>query len=261
MPSDGAAAPRALPAELARDPHRRHNPLLDEWVLVSAGRTLRPWLGAEDPPRHDLSLGRMPPPAVSRVIDVWAEQTIELGAIFGWVQVFENRGSAMGASNSHPHGQIWAGATLPVQGRREGASQLAHLASTGRNLLLDYAAQEAGGPRVVAESDDWLVVVPFRAGWPFETLVIPRRPVARLPDLGGSARDDLPHVLTEVLGRYDGLFARPFPYSMGWHQAPFGADNATAGWQAHAHFYPRSCTRTSASSWSDMSCSPRPSAT
>jgi UDPglucose--hexose-1-phosphate uridylyltransferase len=310
VPSDRAPAPGTLPAELARDPHRRHNPLLDEWVLVSAGRTLRPWLGAEEPeveqdrprfvpdcylcpgnlranghrnpdydatfvfdndfaalrtdtsqtsvqngllraegerglcrvvcfsPRHDLSLGRMPPAAVSRVIDVWAEQTVELGAMFRWVQVFENRGSAMGASNAHPHGQVWAAATLPVEARREGASQLSHLASTGRSLLLDYAAQEAGGPRVVAESDDWLVVVPFWAGWPFETLVIPRRPVARLPDLGGPARDDLAHVLTEVLGRYDGLFARPFPYSMGWHQAPFGAEDATPGWQAHAHFYP-----------------------
>ena len=144
----------------------------------------------------------------------------------------------MGASNPHPHGQIWAGTALPVEAGRESASQARHLARTGHRLLLDYVAQESGGPRVVVESDEWLVVVPFWAAWPFETLLIPRRPAARLPGLDAAARDDLADVLLGLLGRYDGLFRRPFPYSMGWHQAPFGDTDDTEAWQVHAHFYP-----------------------
>ena len=107
-------------------------------------------------PRHDLSLGRMEADAVRRVVDVWAEQTAELGAEYRWVQVFENRGEAMGASNPHPHGQIWAGTALPGDGAREDASQRAHLASTGQRLLLDYVDRESGGQRVIVESDQWL---------------------------------------------------------------------------------------------------------
>jgi UDPglucose--hexose-1-phosphate uridylyltransferase len=296
-------------ARLAGEPHRRYNPLSDEWVLVSAGRTRRPWLGAEEPeqeqpgiafdpgcylcpgnvrangnvnpdyvetyvftndfsalrpdtslavvddgllraegerglcrvvcfsPRHDLTLGRMSSDAVRKVIDLWADQTTELGNEYVWVQVFENRGVAMGASNPHPHGQIWAGTALPGDAAREDAAQRAHLASTGRPLLLEYADHESGGSRVVVETGEWLVVVPFWAAWPFETLVVPRRPARRLTDLDDRARGDLAAVLPELLGRYDGLFKRPFPYSMGWHQAPFGG-RSTDGWQVHAHFYP-----------------------
>ncbi|HSG86479.1 MAG TPA: UDP-glucose--hexose-1-phosphate uridylyltransferase [Candidatus Limnocylindrales bacterium] len=300
-----------LPPELARDPHRRYNPLLDEWVLVSAGRVARPWQGAREPevvherpryvsdcylcpgnvrangdrnpaydatfvfdndfaalradtseavlehgllraegergtcrvvcfsPRHDLTLGAMSDAAIGRVVDVWADQTRDLGARHRWVQVFENRGAAMGASNPHPHGQIWAGSALPVEARREAATQAAHLDATGQRLLLAYAEQEAGGPRVVVETERWLVVVPFWAAWPFETLVLPREPAARLPDLAPPARVDLASALGVLLRRYDGLFGEPFPYSMGWHQAPTTPGHAEAdGWQLHAHFYP-----------------------
>ena len=89
---------------------------------------------------------------------------------YRWVQVFENRGEAMGASNPHPHGQIWAGTAMPRIAAREDATQAGHLSATGRRLLLDYAAQEHAGPRVVVEDEDWLIVVPFWASWPFETL-------------------------------------------------------------------------------------------
>ena len=106
----------------------------------------------------------------------------------------------MGASNPHPHGQIWAGTALPGEGAREDAAQRAHLAATGRRLLLDYVDQETGGQRVVVETDEWLVVVPFWAAWPFETLLIPKRPAARLSELDEAARDDLAGVLHDLLG-------------------------------------------------------------
>jgi UDPglucose--hexose-1-phosphate uridylyltransferase len=294
---------------LSRHPHRRYNPLLDEWVLVSAERTRRPWQGRVEPPpsepavpydptcylcpgnrrasgvsnpdydttfvftndfaaltpdvpedrferdllkaegeagtcrvvcfsrRHDLSLAGMGETAVRQVVDVWAAETATLGERFQWVQVFENRGSMMGASNPHPHGQIWAGSALPTDAAREDAAQRRHLASGDGPLLLDYAAQEIGGPRVVEADDEWVVVVPFWAAWPFETLLVARQAAGRLPDLDDARRDSLARVLIRLLGAYDRLFGLPFPYSMGWHQAPYrGGDERH--WQLHAHFLP-----------------------
>jgi UDPglucose--hexose-1-phosphate uridylyltransferase len=189
-------------------------------------------------PRHDLGLGRMTPEDVRAVVDLCADQSDELGARWRWVQVFENRGEAMGASNPHPHGQIWAGTSLPPEPTREDASQRAHLARTGRSLLADVVGLEADGPRVVEASDHWLVLVPFWAVWPFETLLVPRTPAARLSDLGSSERDDLAAVLGRHVRRSDALFGVPFPYSMGWHGAPYEPDAAVDAWRLHAHVYP-----------------------
>lgn len=296
-------------AALDGEPHRRRNALTGEWVLVSAGRTKRPWLGAEEPeppeerpaydpscylcpgntrvsgdvnpdyattfvftndfaalrpdtadtrlgdglfraegtrgtcrvvcfsPRHDLTLAGMDTGSIRRVVDVWADQTTDLGSRYRWVQVFENRGAAMGASNPHPHGQIWSGDALPVEAAHELEQQSLHFAETGRRLLCEYARAERGGPRVVRDADGWLTVVPFWASWPFEAMLIPLDPASRLADLDDARRDALAVALQDLNRRYDALFRRPFPFSMGWHQAPFGVGD-TAAWQLHAHFYP-----------------------
>jgi len=188
-------------------------------------------------PFHDLTMSRMSAAQARTVVDLWATESQSLGKSFEWVQVFENRGSAMGASNPHPHGQIWAGSAQPREAEKEDATQRRHFEATGRRLLLDYAEQEIGGPRDLGSDDEWLVVVPFWAAWPFETLIVPRRPVSQLPDLDERQRDSLSERLVELLRGYDGLFDEPFPYSMGWHQAPFdGVDRPH--WQLHAHFYP-----------------------
>ena len=143
----------------------------------------------------------------------------------------------MGASNPHPHGQIWAGDAVPSRASREDATQRAYYERTGRSLLTEYALQERGGPRVIAADDEWLVVVPFWAAWPYETLIIPLRPVRTLPELDDPQREALTERLGALLRGYDALFDIPFPYSMGWHQAPFdGADRPY--WQLHAHVYP-----------------------
>jgi UDPglucose--hexose-1-phosphate uridylyltransferase len=295
---------------LPRSPHRRYNALADEWILVSAGRDARPWLGAREPehlqarpsfdptcylcpgnvrasgtrnpaytetfvftndfaalapsdvpssyldgilraeteagtcrvlcytPRHDVDLGQLPHGDVRHVVDVWADETAELGRRFRWVQVFENRGAAMGASNPHPHGQIWAGTAIPSEAAKEDAAQDRYHQLTRRRLLADYVAQESGGPRVVDEDTEWLAIVPFWAAWPYEALLVPRRPFPRLPDLDDQARDGLAAILRRLLGRYDALFGIPFPFSMGWHGAPYDDGRGTDPWQLHAHVYP-----------------------
>ena len=189
-------------------------------------------------PRHDLTLPEMPVADIRRVVDVWAAQTVELGASYRWVQLFENKGAAMGASNPHPHGQVWALDALPNEPRKEDERQRAYFAAEGRPLLLDYAEQEAAAQeRVVVANDHWLAVVPFWAVWPFEMLLLPRRHVQRLPDLADVERDALADILRRLLTRYDNLFETSFPYSMGWHGAPF-APGDQDHWQLHAHFYP-----------------------
>jgi UDPglucose--hexose-1-phosphate uridylyltransferase len=189
-------------------------------------------------PRHDLSLPEMPVAGIRRVVDLWAGQVAELGERYRWVQVFENKGAVMGASNPHPHGQIWAQENLPEEAAKEDREQRLYLAGHGRPLLLDYAKQEvAHDERIVVADEHWLVVVPFWAIWPFETLLLPRFPVQSLPDLTEAERNSLARILKRLLIRYDNLFEVSFPYSMGWHGVPNKASE-NPHWQLHAHFYP-----------------------
>jgi len=141
----------------------------------------------------------------------------------GWVQVFENKGAMMGASNPHPHGQVWAESALPNEPAKEDRQQRTYLDECDQVLLVDYAKIEAAREeRLVLANEHWLVVVPFWAIWPFETLLLPRRHVGRLPDLSSAERDGLSRILKRLLIRYDNLFETSFPYSMGWHGAPYG---------------------------------------
>jgi UDPglucose--hexose-1-phosphate uridylyltransferase len=189
-------------------------------------------------PRHDLTLPEMSVEEIRIVVDVWASQTVELGQRYRWVQVFENKGAIMGCSNPHPHGQIWTQNALPNEPAKEERQQRAYLAECGRPLLVDYADLEATRQeRVIVENEHWLAVVPYWALWPFETLLMPRRHVLRLPDLDDEERDTLAHILKQLLTRYDNLFEVSFPYSMGWHGAPTD-DGDYPHWQLHAHFYP-----------------------
>jgi UDPglucose--hexose-1-phosphate uridylyltransferase len=292
-------------------PHRRYNPLTDEWVLVSPQRTKRPWRGqietlpleekptydpdcylcpgneraggAQNPdytstfvftndfsallpippssrenlhpllknqdvrgtcrvicfsPRHDLTLPEMAVSEIRKVIDVWAEQFIELGKDYHWVQVFENKGAIMGASNLHPHGQIWASDQLPTEAAKEDVQQREYLEQSGDVILLQYfGLEEQIQERIVINNQHWLALVPYWATWPFETLLLPRRHVLRFPELNGDERQDLADILKSMLTIYDNLFETSFPYSMGWHGAPM-SDRTMNHWQLHAHLYP-----------------------
>jgi UDPglucose--hexose-1-phosphate uridylyltransferase len=189
-------------------------------------------------PRHDLTLAEMDAGAIRKVVDVWAEQIEDLGQSYRWVQVFENKGKMMGCSNPHPHGQIWAGDALPNEIVKEDRQQRLYFEAEGTPMLVAYAELEAEKDvRVLVENEHWLVVVPYWALWPFETMLMPRRHVLRLPELVDAERDALAEVMRELLIRYDNLFETSFPYSMGWHGAPTGAGDY-AHWQLHAHYYP-----------------------
>jgi UDPglucose--hexose-1-phosphate uridylyltransferase len=189
-------------------------------------------------PDHGASLPLLAPDQIRAVIDTWAEQSQALGRDHAWVQLFENKGAMMGCSNPHPHGQIWATSYLPDEPRKEDERQRAWFAAHGRPMLLEVAAREAeDGARTVVLSERWIAVVPFWASWPFETLLLPRFSVARIEELDADDRDDLARVLKELTTRYDNLFRCSFPYSMGWHGAPYDGQE-TAPWQLHAHFYP-----------------------
>ena len=299
-------------ANLFGAPHRRYNPLTDEWILVSPHRATRPWQGQVEPvppearpaydpscylcpgnvrangernpaytstfvfdndfaallpvvapaavdeggllraeseagicrvvcfsPRHDLTLAEMPLGDIRTVVDLWSDQTSQLAAMpsIAHVQVFENRGAQMGASNPHPHGQIWANGTLPTIPAAELRAQTRYREDRARCLLCDYRGlEEQAGERIVVRNDEWMAIVPFWAVWPFETLLLPTSHVASLPELAPSARDGLADLLRRLLTRYDHLFEVSFPYSMGWHQAP--TDGAYPQWHLHGHVYP-----------------------
>ena len=301
----------------ADHPHRRHNPLTGDWVLVSPHRAKRPWQGQQektapdnrpphDPscylcpgneriggennpdyqqpyvftndfpalmedtpdshsehdngndlfragtargtsrvicfsPDHSKTLPKLTSDEIRLVIDTWAEQVTELGQKHAWVQVFENKGAAMGCSNPHPHGQVWATSFLPNEARKEDQSQRQWQKDNRSSMLLDYALKEsASGERTVVENDLWIAVVPWWAAWPFETLLLPKFAVTHLDQLNNQQRDELASILKQLTTRYDNLFQTSFPYSMGWHGAPFSEDESdgTGHWQLHAHFYP-----------------------
>ncbi|MDY5105894.1 MAG: galactose-1-phosphate uridylyltransferase [Actinobacillus minor] len=293
-------------------PHRRFNPLKNQWILVSPHRAKRPWQGqqeeivAEDKPSYDptcylcpsnkritgeqnpayskpfvfkndfsallpdtpapeanddplfqishtqgesrvicfspdhsKTLPQLSVEEISQVVDVWQEQVGELKQRYQWVQLFENKGAMMGCSNPHPHGQIWASNFLPNELATEDQCQADYFAKHQRPLLLDYAQRELEKKeRIVVETKDWIAVVPYWAAWPFETLLLPKvKQFKSIEELNPAEKEDLALALKKLTTRYDNLFNISFPYSMGFHFAPFnGKENAH--WQLHAHFYP-----------------------
>ena len=291
-------------------PHRRYNPLTEEWVLVSPHRTQRPWQGQTEPksvpttvaydpecylcpgneraggkrnpryattfvfendfaallpdvpqqqvdsagllvaesesgicrvacfsPNHGLTLARMSVTEIIAVVDLWVAQYKELGAEprINSVQIFENRGALMGASNPHPHCQIWASESLPNELCKEKDSQLRHAERHQSCLLCDYLKIET--ERIVCSNDNFVAVVPFWAIWPFEIMLLSRNHVTGLDELNADEGAALADILKRITTRYDNLFNTPFPYTMGFHQRPTDGE-AHPSFHLHAHFYP-----------------------
>jgi UDPglucose--hexose-1-phosphate uridylyltransferase len=191
-------------------------------------------------PRHDLTLARMAVDDIARVVRVWGERYVELGTMpnINAVQIFENRGAMMGASNPHPHGQIWATHSLPNETAKELVAQSDYLHDHGSCLLCDYLKlEQKAGERIVFVNDHFTVLVPFWAIWPFETMVLPHRHIGGMDELTAAEARGLAEALSQLTIRYDNLFQTSFPYSMGFHPQPTDG-KPHPEWHLHAHFYP-----------------------
>ncbi|MDI9257826.1 UDP-glucose--hexose-1-phosphate uridylyltransferase [Flavobacterium sedimenticola] len=294
-------------------PHRRYNPLLDEWILVSPHRAKRPWQGQKETlpednrpeldancylcagntrangeknpeytdcyvfendfsallttevnfeskepslfqlkperginkvvcfsPKHNLTLPEMEVEAIEKVVQTWAAQYLELGShdFINYVQIFENKGSVMGCSNPHPHGQIWAQSSLPTQIEKTQKNLRAYYDKNKTSLLKDYLEQELKQQeRIVLENEHFVVLVPFWATWPYETLIISKRHFSNIIAMTQEETRAFAEIIKGITTKYDNLFETSFPYSSGIHQAPTDRV-AHPEWHFHMHFYP-----------------------
>lgn len=297
--------------------HRRFNPLTEDWVLVSEGRTNRPWLGQVEPTakqpagkkydenchlcpgntritgytnsyyegiyvfendfpalaktnateidarsdepiffrshpeagccqvvcfsdNHSLTLAQMSTEQIESVVLCFQEQTDSLlsQSDINHVQIFENRGAAMGCSNPHPHAQIWAQSTVPTIPAREWQSMSTYADIHKTTLLVDYCSAESNSEeRVVCENDYFVAVVPYWASWPFEVLLLPRQHRSIVTELNNDEVTAFADLLRRITVRYDNLFQTSFPYSAGIHQMP-GKLIGDNSFDFHMHFYP-----------------------
>jgi UDPglucose--hexose-1-phosphate uridylyltransferase len=191
-------------------------------------------------PRHDLTLADMDVQEIRQVVDLWQQEYEALGAMphINYVQIFENKGAVMGCSNPHPHGQIWAQGAVPAGPARETACQQDYFQEHGRSLLADYAALEsAEDTRLLYKNAHFVVLVPFWAVWPFETMIIPKRQVRHLGEMKAPEKNAYADAIKKLTAAYDRVFGVSFPYSAGIHQCPTDGQDYS-GWHLHMHFYP-----------------------
>lgn len=191
-------------------------------------------------PRHDLTLATMQTHEIEDVVRIWTAEYKELRANprINHVQIFENRGAMMGASNPHPHCQIWATESIPEIPLKESQTQQKYLKDHKSCLLCDYMAIEAQEKlRIVCQNNAFIAYVPFWAVWPFEVLLCSKRHLGSFLDFTQDEQSQLSSILKQITSTYDRVFNVPFPYSMGFHQSPTD-NNAHPEWHFHAHFYP-----------------------
>ncbi len=191
-------------------------------------------------PDHGRHIGTMEKMEVVAVIGMWQEQYRELSSLpdIGWVQIFENRGEMMGASNPHPHGQVWASRNIPPIPLKMQTHQKKYYDENSKTLLGEVARRESeSGERLVLENQHWIALVPFWAVWPYETLILPKMPLTNLLDLNASSKNDLASILQSLVQTYDSIFEVPFPYSMGIMQAPKYTEDHPE-WTLHLSFMP-----------------------
>lgn len=186
---------------------------------------------------HSRTLPELSLDSIRRLVETWTSEIEELSSDYPWVQIFENKGAMMGSSQPHPHGQIWASSFVPNEIAIRDTHLKNYFDNKDSNLLIDYLDSERKEKsRIVVETEAWVALVPFWAAWPFETMLLPKAHRARFDELDQNERHDLALALKQLTTRYDNLFECSFPYSMGWHYAPFGGPRDH--WQLNAVFYP-----------------------
>lgn len=191
-------------------------------------------------PRHDLTLPEMEVLDIKKVVDLWQQEFVELrrNDWIKYIQIFENKGAIMGCSNPHPHGQIWAQSSLPVEIIKEDIQLRAYFEEHQRSLLADYIdLEERKDERLIIANEHFVALVPYWASWPFETMIVSRRHVQDISQFTDQEKEDLAKTIKELTVRYDNIFKTSFPYSAGMHQAPINSEDQKH-WHWHMHFYP-----------------------
>ena len=191
-------------------------------------------------PNHNSTLAQEPVEQIYKLVRVWRDRFLKLGALdfVDYVFEFENKGEAIGVTLHHPHGQIYAYPFIPPRIKRELEQSRAHQAGRGRCLLCDIVADErADGRRIIAENGSFVAYIPFFAGYPYEVHIASLRHLQALTDLQEAEERDLAGILKMVLAAYDKLFNLSFPYIMAIHQRPTDAE-AYDYYHFHIEFYP-----------------------
>lgn len=191
-------------------------------------------------PDHSLTLPDMTVGAITKVVDLWQQEYLNLGSkdFINHVQIFENKGAIMGCSNPHPHGQIWAQGSIPEEVMKKGIQQLTYWEKHGQSLLSSYLNQELEiGERLVCQNDEFVALVPFWAVWPYEAMILPRQHLQHIGQLDTKGKQAFAAILKDLTQRFDRVFDTSFPYSSGIHQSP--TDGLThPEWHFHMSFYP-----------------------
>ncbi len=191
-------------------------------------------------PDHSKSLAELEINAIQKVVAVWQQEFKELAAVpkINYVQIFENKGAVMGCSNPHPHGQIWSQSTLPNEVEKKDFQQLQYFKEHQQSILEDYLQQELElKERIVFENDDFVVLVPFWAVWPFEAMIAPKKAQKNIGLLSNDASFLFAEAISKLTKAYDAVFDCSFPYSSGIHQAPTNGEENNH-WHWHMSFYP-----------------------
>ncbi|TWI80610.1 UDPglucose--hexose-1-phosphate uridylyltransferase [Lacibacter cauensis] len=191
-------------------------------------------------PDHSLTLPVMEEEAIVKVIQLWKKEFSDLSQNqhIKYIQIFENKGEIMGCSNPHPHGQIWASSSVPLELTKETTQQKKYFEQHGKSLLAAYLDVELQKKeRIVLENEHFVALVPYWAVWPYETMLISKRPVQTVTQFTAEEETALAQILKQLTCKYDNLFNVSFPYSGGMHQAPVN-DGAHPEWHWHMHFYP-----------------------
>lgn len=191
-------------------------------------------------PKHNVTFAELSLDEIKNIIKVWQNEYLTLGekSFINYVQIFENKGEIMGCSNPHPHGQIWAQESIPTEPLKEQINLYNYYKKNGNTLLSDYiAVEKQEAERIVYENESFILLVPFWAVWPFETMIISKRPIDDILQLTEQETADFADIVKITTVKYDNIFEVSFPYSSGIHQAPTdGLEHKE--WHLHMHFYP-----------------------
>jgi UDPglucose--hexose-1-phosphate uridylyltransferase len=191
-------------------------------------------------PDHSKSLADMDIEDIEKVVKNWQHEFVLLGSneTINYVQIFENKGTVMGCSNPHPHGQIWSQSTLPNEVAKKDQHQRNYYKENQRSLLGEYLKQEIeANERIIYQNNHFMVLIPFWAIWPFETMIIPKQHHTNIAEISDQETLAFADAISKITKAYDQLFQCSFPYSSGIHQAPTNGQ-LNNHWHWHMSFYP-----------------------